>query len=331
MGLFRRLPPWVPLALILLFTAGVRLRLLQIPLERDEGEYAYAGQLMLQGIPPYLLAANMKFPGTYAAYAIIMVLFGQTIGGIHFGFLLMNAGTIVMIYFLGKRLFGDASGVAAAAAYALLSVSAGVMGTQAHATHFVVAAAVGGMLLLLRAIENQRWLPLFLAGVLFAVATLMKQHGAFLGVFAALYLAGRRRSLRQFPILAAGACVPLALTGLALWRAGVFGKFWFWTVRYAGAYTQETSLRFGWVRFTYMFPAVAGPSAAIWILAAAGLALAWWNRKHRTAAFFLTGLLIFSFLAICPGLYFREHYFVLMLPAVALLAGGAIEAAAPLL
>lgn len=37
------------------------------PLERDEGEYAYAGQLMLQGIPPYQLAYNMKLPGTYAA------------------------------------------------------------------------------------------------------------------------------------------------------------------------------------------------------------------------------------------------------------------------
>ena len=47
--------------------AVVRLRLLNFSLERDEGEYAYAGQLMLQGIPPYELAYNMKFPGTYAA------------------------------------------------------------------------------------------------------------------------------------------------------------------------------------------------------------------------------------------------------------------------
>ena len=41
----------------------IRIRFLAIPLERDEGEYAYAGQLMLQGIPPYRLAYNMKFPG----------------------------------------------------------------------------------------------------------------------------------------------------------------------------------------------------------------------------------------------------------------------------
>ena len=55
---------WGALIFILGFGAFVRLRLLDFPLERDEGEYAYAGQLMLQGIPPYKLAYNMKLPGT---------------------------------------------------------------------------------------------------------------------------------------------------------------------------------------------------------------------------------------------------------------------------
>ena len=72
---------------VLLLVAGIRFRLLTIPLERDEGEYAYAGQLMLQGIPPYELAYNMKFPGVYAAYALILAGFGQTPGGIHLGVL----------------------------------------------------------------------------------------------------------------------------------------------------------------------------------------------------------------------------------------------------
>jgi len=62
---------WIFLAVVVfVFVIAIRIRLLGIPLERDEGEYAYAGQLMLQGIPPYKLAYNMKFPGTYAAYAI---------------------------------------------------------------------------------------------------------------------------------------------------------------------------------------------------------------------------------------------------------------------
>src|SRR5213075_73211 len=67
--------PWICLGLILLFVVVVRVRLLSFPLERDEGEFAYAGQLILDGIPPYQLAYNVKFPGTYAAYAAIMSMF----------------------------------------------------------------------------------------------------------------------------------------------------------------------------------------------------------------------------------------------------------------
>src|ERR1039458_9666514 len=54
------------LVLVIVFFAVVRMRLRNAPLERDEGEYAYMGQLILQGIPPYKLASNMKLPGTYA-------------------------------------------------------------------------------------------------------------------------------------------------------------------------------------------------------------------------------------------------------------------------
>jgi len=61
---------WWTLAIIVLgLVLAIRIRLLGIPLERDEGEYAYAGQLTLQGIPPYKLAYSMKFPGTFTKCA----------------------------------------------------------------------------------------------------------------------------------------------------------------------------------------------------------------------------------------------------------------------
>ena len=68
------------LAAILIAAALIRLRLAGAPLERDEGEYAYAGQLVLQGVPPYQLAYNMKFPGTYYTYSVLLALFGQSPG-----------------------------------------------------------------------------------------------------------------------------------------------------------------------------------------------------------------------------------------------------------
>src|SRR5450759_1349438 len=137
------------LLLVILFFALIRVHLRDCPLERDEGEYAYAGQLMLQGIPPYQLAYSMKLPGTFAAYAVILALFGQTPGGIHLGLLLVNAATTFLVFLLTRRLFGQLAGLLAGASYALLSTSPSVMGFAGHATHFVVLPALGGILLLL--------------------------------------------------------------------------------------------------------------------------------------------------------------------------------------
>jgi hypothetical protein len=312
--------PWAIVLLVILAAALVRIRLLGVPLERDEGEYAYAGQLILQGIPPYQLASNMKLPGTYAAYALILAAFGQTIKAIHWGLLLINAGAIVLIYLLGRRLFSVPAGLAACAAYALLSVGAGVLGAQAHATHFVVLATLAGLLLLLRYAETGRSGTLFASGLLFGVAFVMKQHGIFFGAFAVAYLVAACQ-WKKLPLFLAGAITPFALTCLILWHAGVFGQFWFWTFTYASHYVSENSLRDGAAAFAETFGPILRQSAALWMLAAVGLVTALRSGKRL----FVPALLAFSFAAVCPGLYFRAHYVVLMLPAVALLAGSLVR------
>ena len=145
---------------------------------------------MLQGIPPYKLAYNMKFPGTYAAYAVIMSIFGQTISGIHLGFLLVNAATIALVFLLGRRLINTTAGLVAAASYAVLSLSPTVLGFAAHATHFVMLPVLGGMLLLLGSTiaPAHPFGRLFASGVLFGLAGVMKQPGIFFVLFAVIYL-----------------------------------------------------------------------------------------------------------------------------------------------
>src|SRR5947208_12554506 len=185
------IPRWVVVAcvaVILGFAAFVRIRLLEMPLERDEGEYAYARQLMLQGIPPYKLAYNMKLPGTYVAYALILALFGQTPAGIHLGVLLVNSATVFMVFLLSLRLAGLTAALVAGASYALLSVSPSVLGLYGHATHFVALMAVGGLLLLLRGLEKHRHWLFFGSGICLGLAFVMKQPGLLFVIFGALYL-----------------------------------------------------------------------------------------------------------------------------------------------
>jgi hypothetical protein len=337
--IFRYLP-WILVLLVLLIAAAIRIRLLNTPLERDEGEYAFAGQLVLQGLPPYRELFNMKFPGVYAAYAVIMAVFGQTITGIHIGLLLVNAVTIVLLFLLGRRLISAGAGVAAAAAFALLSLGSHAYGTQAHATHFVIVAAVGACLLLLRGLETGSWISFFLSGFLFAVAVLMKQHAVFFLLFGLLLLVLHqwRKPQRNWPavirsasVLLAGTAIPLAVTVGSLSYAGSFDKFWFWTFQYAREYVAENSLAQGWEKFKDEFSQTVGPNTLIWLFA--GVGLIWLlvrRKKDRPAADFAVPFLFCSFLAVCPGLYFRGHYFVLMMPAVALLAGAAAASAASL-
>ena len=332
-----RLKTWqcaAVLLIVIVFFGLIRFRLRDMPLERDEGEYAYSGQLLLQGVPPYSLAYNMKLPGIYAAYAVILAIFGQTPAGIHIGLLLVNAASTLLLCFLTARLFGRLAGIVTGCSFALLSTSSSVMGFEAHATNFVVFPAILGILLLLFALDTgSRWLFLG-SGLLSGIAFMMKQHGAFFALFCFFYLASHELKQRREPrriaarilLFGAGVVLPYASACWLLYRAGVFPEFWFWTVSYAAEYSKM-GLHRAVHELLANFAAVTKPAIPVWILAAVGITAPLWNFTARKHSRFLAGLLICSFIALCPGAYFRPHYFILLLPAAAILAGVAIAAA----
>ena len=327
--------PWIGVAILIVFVTAIRIRLLQTPLERDEGEFAYMGQLMLQGIPPYLLAYNMKLPGIYAAYALVMAIFGQTIAAVHLGLLVVNAIAIVLLFLLTRRLFDDFAGVVAAASYALLSLSPSVLGTSAHATQFIVPLALGGTILLLRSLDSGDYRVLFVSGLLYGMAFLMKQHAIFFIFFAVIHFIWSIIWKRPFDlkrltggsvILMIASAIPFIATCLVLYAAGVFPQFWFWTFTYGSQYVSELSLSDAVQNFMILAPRAINPWGILWVIAGIGLTAVFWDGRARTNWFFLIGFALFSFLTICPGFFFRSHYFVTLLPTVALLAGVATSA-----
>ncbi len=308
---------------------AIRIRLLGIPLERDEGEYAYTGQLMLQGIPPYKLAYSMKFPGTATAYALIMSIFGQTIIGIHFGLLLVTVATATLIFFLGRRLLNSTAGAAAAATYAVLSINPQMLGLASHATHFVMLPVLAGLLLLLKVSNRGALVQIFASGLLFGVGVLMKQPAIYFILFGAVYLIFRdvRDSLGlkaicvRNLIFISAALFPFGLTCLLLWSANVSDKFWFWTIDYARRYAAEGSFSKAAHNFIASLPDVMGCNWTLWGLTGVGLCAGVYNQRTRGTTCFLMTLLALSFLAVASGFQFRNHYFILLLPAVSLLAG----------
>jgi hypothetical protein len=208
------------------------------------------------------------------------------------------------------------------------------VGFAGHATHFVVLPALGGLLLLLKAIEARRTWLFICSGVLLGLAFLMKQPGVMFGIFGALYLVkseyrdGRldwRGLAPKAGALVLGSVLPFAVTCVALLAAGSFHKFWFWTFQYSREYASIVSVGYGLQLLQYNAALVIKPAFWIWAIAGVGLSALLWNRNARAQGWFLTGFLFFSGVAVCPGFYFRQHYFILMLPAIALLTGVAVS------
>jgi len=122
-------------------------------------------------------------------------------------------------------------------------------------------------------------------------------------------------------VLVAGGLAPLAATAAWLASAGVWSRFWFWTVSYGGAYASITAPAEGVARLRFALGQLLPAAPGLWSAAGigAGVLVAW--PAVRRWRGFLAGLAVMSFLAVCPGLYFRGHYFLLLMPALALLAG----------
>ena len=325
--------PWLAFAVALVAVAAVRVRLLGVPLERDEGEYAYLGSLMLHGVPPYAEAWNMKLPGIYALYALLIGVGGASTIAIHAGLLVASLWNALAVALLGRRLLGSAAGAVAGAGCAAMSLSTVVLGLWSHAEPFALSFALAGLLL---AHGAERLGRLALAGLLLGAAVLVKQNAAPLALFGAIIVAiaelregrGILRAAGRTAAFGVAGFVPLALTMIALALAGVFDRFWLWTFVYARSYGSQMTLAEGLGNLAYMLPRLLTAQLVWWLAAAVGVAAPLWNREVRARAPFLLGFLAAGALAASFGLYFRAQYFVPLLAPIALLAGAGAHAVA---
>jgi MFS family permease len=317
----------------------VRWRFLEIPLDRDEGEYAYIAQQMLRGVPPYESGYAMKMPGIYVAYAFGMLIFGETIRGVHAGVTAVTLASTALVFLLARKLFSPWIGAAAAGMFALLSLDSAMHGFAAQSEHFVLLPVLAGLWILVTVYATSdaapAWWQLLLAGLCFGTAVMVKQHGFPFGVFAAWYVSYSwwirpprqwRVLALQLSALAVGALIPFVCVLVAMWLAGVFDQFWFWTITYARDYATLYPFSLGMQRLQKIGTSVVRSYPLIWATAAVGVLSTLWMKEFRARLPFLLPLLLLSFWGVSLGFYFREHYFLLLLPAVAILAGCGCDA-----
>src|SRR5688572_20295958 len=144
-------------------TVALRAPLFDLPLERDEGEYAYIAWRLGAGETPYLDWFDQKPPGVFFAYRAALSLPGDPVVTIRAVAALFSAGSAIALFALVRALLGSAPAAGVAALlYAFLSADPRMQGPIANTEIFMTPWILGAALLSLRAFGAAR--PRFAIG-----------------------------------------------------------------------------------------------------------------------------------------------------------------------
>ena len=325
-------PRHAPLALIaaaVLAFAAMRAPLLSVPLERDEGEYAYIAQRMLEGEVPYRDAFDQKPPGVFVAYLLAFATAGPTVEGIRFFLAAWTAATAAVLYGLVRRLAGGLAAGFALLVFALASADPRVQGHAANTENWMLLPLVLAAAACLRGWQRGDRASWLACGALAACACWFKQVAATDAcLFAAAVFGdaivgrpapGMRKALLRLALFALGGALASAPVLLYFAAAGALAPFLDAVFLHNLAYTQSSSALEGLMNLLMTLRLQLPSFGLVW-----GLAIAGWllpgstpaRIRHALAAWWLA-----SFAGATIGLHFRPHYFLQTLPALSALAG----------
>jgi 4-amino-4-deoxy-L-arabinose transferase-like glycosyltransferase len=316
--------------------ALLRAPYLSVPLERDEGEYAYIAQRMLEGDVPYRDAFDQKPPGVFLVYAAAFAVLGQSIESIHLMMYLWTAATAFVLFALLRRLAGELPAAFAALVFSIAAVDPRLVATAANTEIFMLLPMVAATHCMLRGLAGNRWGWWLACGLLSAAACWIKQVAAanlvFIAVFAAGDLLSRRprpslRSvLRVYALLGLGGGLASAPVLLYFAFQGAWGPFIDAVLLHNLAYSQDLSTAAGLRNASFWLARQAPSLGAFWALALCALVIP--RLAGRRVRLLLAGWALASLVGVSIGLHFRPHYFIQLLPALAALCGVAVGGAA---
>ncbi|WP_435822247.1 glycosyltransferase family 39 protein [Actinacidiphila alni] len=284
----------------------------------DEGYLAVEARLLAHGGVLYGTVVDRKPPLLPLLYQGLFALFGDgSLWPVRVAAVLATAATALLLAAVAHRRWGARSGTAAGLGCLLLSVGLAPEDTQAAAFEVFIlpwtAAAVW-------CADRHRWTA---AGLAVAGAALTKQTGAVTLLPVAWTLwraarAGRTRGPAGAARLAAGCAAPVAAVALLTGP----GRFLFWTVTGSAEYVSP---RGAWLTALSR----AAGAASILAVAAAGLLLAVgaaWAVRDRPVPGDLWVWPAASALAVASGCQFYGHYFLQLVPPLALTGAAALRA-----
>jgi len=297
-----------------------------MPLDRDEGGWAYAGWLLLNGNPPFTYFYDTKMPGIYYIYAFIMMIFGQTTTGIRTGVLLTVLINMFLVYKVFTKISGDSDDrkLLCSAFYGLLTLDRGTLSLSGYSTHFILTFVMLSLIFLFDALKNGKKIMFFMSGLFMGLAFLTKQPAIFFVLFFLIYIiiidlinhVRVKDILIKVVFYFTGATSVFLFVCLIMKINGAFDRFWFMTVIYAFKHGNVISISqiHGYINYflkvTSVFFKITFVLYVLWLFL-----IVFFIKEQDKKIFHI--ILFLSSAAFCAsGFYFTQHYFIIFaLPA----------------
>jgi hypothetical protein len=312
---------------IILLTVAIRLPSLLHPQPIDsEAMYSVVANEIVDGGRPYIDAVERKPPLLFWTYATVFKVAGKfNWKALHIVALMWTLCAMAGLYVIGCELFDRNTGLVAAVFY----------GVFQHWWTWKNLTFDGEMLMNLPIIwawaiafrrSSSRVRPeLFAAGALLGAAFLLKQPAAIAAVPLGIYLLlpsyrtsrslTRTNSIIEATILTVGFFAALGFVMIVLWKQGILYEAFYWTI--ADHDVPHVFWQKGIVN-TLTFLGACLPLVIGATMACRDKSEIWAERTAERTALF--GLLAASAIGAAAGARFYPHYYVQLIPPLALLA-----------
>jgi 4-amino-4-deoxy-L-arabinose transferase-like glycosyltransferase len=317
---------WVVLTIVLL-TIAIRLPSLLHPQPIDSEEmYSVVANEIVDGGRPYIDAIERKPPLLFWTYAAIFEVAGKfNWKALHLVALLWTLCAMAGLYVIGRELFDPNTGLIAALFYAVFQH----WGTWKNLTWdgemLMNLPIIWACAIALRRSSSRLRPELFPAGALLGAAFLLKQPAAIAAVPLGIYLLlpsyrasrnlTRTNSIIQATMLTAGFVAAVGLVTIVLWKEGILHEAFYWTI------ADHDIPHVFWTKgilHTLAFTGACLPLVIGAIMAYRDKDEIWAGRTAERTALF--GLLAVSAIGAAAGARFYPHYYVQLIPPLAMLA-----------
>ncbi len=332
------------LVLVLLLTVMLRVPSLEYPFDNDSGANAYHARQITRGHPLYgTHHSQHQLPGIYYTYALAFELFGDSLWAIKSFLILWTVLTVALIYRLGQATLGPLAGTYAALFYALLSSHLYLFGITAENELFANLPRTVAVLLLVNSVDREtpiwRW---FLIGIWGAISFLFRAvylSPMLLAGIAMVFLwwrdkrgyhAGRLFCKRALGI-AGGFILVLLLVTAYFYSQGLLSRMLL-VFKLGTQYVKAVEgipsfllrlaaplIAFAYNNFVLLL------FSLLEIAALSKLALE--DKSNWSSMTFLKNMIVvlwffLAYLETCVSEYRHLHYYLLIVPPLAILAGG---------